>query len=175
MRLIASFTPTAGRPVDFEEVENYVEEVCSRNHVVKIFADPYQLFSTIQKMQKEGYPIEEFAQSLPNLTKMAGTVFDAFNDRTIVSYPSEELKQHALNVVAADSPRGFVIKKGMAMTAATEYGNAQFDAAGFLAMNASAPTRTFSTNQPFDEQPSEGSVVNAAWDSGYFGSRGRRF
>ena len=155
------FTPTAGRPVDFEEVENYVVEVCSRNHVVKILADPYQLFSTIQKMQKAGYPIEEFLQSLPNLTKMASTVFDAFNNRTIVTYPADDLKAHALDAIAADSPRGYTIKKeraagkidgfialGMSIGAATEYGSG-VDVAGFIEMNKGAPTRTVYADRPW--------------------------
>jgi phage terminase large subunit-like protein len=184
------FTPTAGRPVDFEDVENYVKEVCSRNYVVKILADPYQLFSTIQAMQKAGFPMEEFPQSLPNLTKMASTVFDAFNNRTVVTYPADDLKTHALNAIAADSPRGYVIKKeraagkidafialGMAMTAAAEHGNRQFDAREFIALNEFTPTRTVDRNRSWIDQgdsSSEGSVINQVWDSGGFSRRGGR-
>lgn len=149
------FTPTAGRPVDFEEVESFVKQVCAQNTVIKLYADPYQLFSTIQKMQKAGYAIEEFPQSLPNLTKMASTVFDAFNNRTFATYAADDLKAHALNAIAADSPRGYTIKKertagkidgfialGMAIQAATEHGRA-VDLTPFFEANRLAPERFF--------------------------------
>jgi phage terminase large subunit-like protein len=174
------FTPTAGKPVDFEEVENYVLETCRFNSVVKIYADPYQLFSTIQKLQKQAIAIEEFPQSLPNLTKMASAVFDAFSNRTIRTYPADDLKTHALNAIAADSPRGYTIKKeraagkidsfialGMAMMAAQEQGPA-VSIDGLVEMNADAPTRAINPNLPFEDQglPPEGSAIAAAWDSG---------
>ena len=79
------FKPGFLKPVDFEAVENYVRDVRSKNHVVKIYADPHQLFSTIQKLQKEGFPVEEYQQTIPNLTVMAGNLFDAFNNTLCAS------------------------------------------------------------------------------------------
>jgi phage terminase large subunit-like protein len=105
------FTPKPGRPVDFEEVEAYVREVCSKHKVIKINCDPYQLYSTIQKLKKENFPVEEFNQSLPNLTMMATTINDRITQRTLVTYPADDLKAHALNAIAAESPRGMTIKK----------------------------------------------------------------
>lgn len=161
------FTPSAGSPINFEMVEAYVMDVCQRLNVAKILADPYQLFSTIQKLQKLGVPIEEYPQSLPNLTKMAGVVLDGFTNRTISTYVCEELKVHALNAIAADSPRGFTIKKersagkidsfialGMAMVAASEAGQGStFD--DVIRANQGAPTRTFHSGGNWQDEAQE--------------------
>jgi hypothetical protein len=129
------FKPGFLKPVDFQLVEDYVREIVARNHVVKIYADPYQLFSTIQKLQKENYPVEEYQQTIPNLTMMAGNLFDAFNTGTLRTYPAKDLREHALNAIAVETPRGYTIKKekaagkidglvalGMALTCAVQQG-----------------------------------------------------
>jgi len=99
------------RPVDFQLVEDYVRDVRAKNHVVKIYADPHQLFSTIQKLQKEGFPIEEYQQTIPNLTVMASNLFDAFNNKTLRVYAAQDLREHALNAISVETPRGYTIKK----------------------------------------------------------------
>ena len=154
------FKPGFLKPVDFEAVENYVRDIQAKNHIVKIFADPHQLFSTIQKMQKEGFPVEEYAQTLPNLTMMASNLFDAFNNKTLRTYQAEDLKAHALNAIASESPRGYVIKKeksagkidalvalGMALTAATVQGPSS------CIQPWSAGNRTMRMDRDWTDQP----------------------
>jgi hypothetical protein len=129
------FKPSADQPIDFEAVEAYVRGVCANNAVLKIYADPHQLFSTIQKLQKENFAVEEYQQTLGNLTTMATALFDAIKNRTLKTYHAPELKEHALNALAVEGPRGYVIKKeraagkidgfislGMALTAAIQHG-----------------------------------------------------
>jgi hypothetical protein len=129
------FKPSFLKPVDFQLVEDYVRAIRGANHVIKIFADPHQLFSTIRKLQKEGFPVEEYAQTLPNLGMMASNLFDGFNYGTLRTYAADDLKQHALNAIAVEGPRGYVIKKeraagkidglialGMAVVAAVQHG-----------------------------------------------------
>lgn len=104
--------PTPREPLDLEAtVEAYLRELCQRFSVVEILADPYQLHRSITTLQSAGLPIKEFPQSTANTTLMGQILFDLLNGKNLVVYPSDELRQHALNAVAIESVRGFRLAK----------------------------------------------------------------
>jgi phage terminase large subunit-like protein len=181
------FKPSFLKPVDFQLVEDYVREIVAKNHVVRIFADPHQLFSTIQKLQKEGYPVVEFLQTIPNLTVMAGNLFDAFNTNTLRTYPAKDLKEHALNAIAVETPRGYTIKKersagkidglvalGMALTCAVQQGKSSNVLAWSGGMRV-ASMRDWvdqgGMNIPTDREPAPGTVTVHIGGIGRVGGR----
>jgi phage terminase large subunit-like protein len=174
------FKPRFLQGIDFEEVENYVKDVRGKNHVAKIYADPYQLFSVIQKFQKLGFPIEEYPQTLPNLGMMATNLWDQLNNNTLRVYPSEDLKQHALNAIASESPRGYVIKKeksagkidgfialAMAVTAAVQAGkgsNIPVYAGGYTVMSGDNPFGSGDSGLPAMDRFLDSARADAAFE-----------
>ena len=103
--------PTKNQPVNLEDVFNHVVELCTRHHVSKIFADPYQAMSLIQRLQAQGLPVEEFPQTVPNCTKMGEELFSLISNKNLIVYPSPEMREHVTNAVAIETPRGIRLAK----------------------------------------------------------------
>ena len=51
-------------------------------------------------LQASGIPIREFAQTQANCTLMGQTLFDLLTGLDLEVYPSDELRQQALSIVA---------------------------------------------------------------------------
>ena len=73
--------------------------------------DPYQLVSTAQRLQKAGLPMEEFAQSSPNLTAASQCLFDLIESQALVLYPDDAMRLAVSRAVAIETPRGWRIGK----------------------------------------------------------------
>ena len=76
MRLITHrlFQPSPDEPLDFElAIERTLLDLSRRFEVRKFWFDPYQMQTSAQRLQREGIKIEEFPQSVPNLTGAART------------------------------------------------------------------------------------------------------
>ena len=79
VRLIAHkvFTPTPGDPIDFEAtVEKTLRDWHARFQIRQILFDPYQMAAVSQRLARERLPIEEYPQTLPNLTAATSNLFD---------------------------------------------------------------------------------------------------
>jgi hypothetical protein len=103
--------PTREAPLDLREVEEWVLDVHRRCRVVRVLADPYQMARSITYLQGAGVPIEEYPQTTANLTRMATVVLELLRTRALVLYPSDELREQALNAVAVESAHGLRIAK----------------------------------------------------------------
>lgn len=104
--------PTPTEPLDLENtVEQDLRELNDQCDVVEYWADPYQFHRSITTLQAAGLPIREFPQNTGNTTLMGQTLFDLLNGKTLVLYPSDELRQQALSTVAIENPRGWRIAK----------------------------------------------------------------
>ena len=63
------FTPTPGDPIDFEAtVEATLLDWNKRFRLRKVYFDPYQMASVSQRLAKAHVKIEEYPQTVPNLT-----------------------------------------------------------------------------------------------------------
>jgi len=121
--------PTSQQPLDLEQtIEAYLCDLNNRYSVAKIIADPYQLHRSIMTLQNAGLPIEEYPQTVANTTKMGGTLFDLLNGKNLRLYPTVDLRQHVLNAVGVETPRGTRLAK--------EKAAAKIDACVALAMAA---------------------------------------
>ena len=90
VRLVAHrvFTPTAGDPIDFEAtVERTILEWRKRYVLRQVLFDPYQMQSVAQRLAKAHVPIEEYPQTIPNLTASTSALFDLIQSRTLVLLP----------------------------------------------------------------------------------------
>jgi phage terminase large subunit-like protein len=132
VRLIARkvFTPTPGDPIDFEQtVEQTILEWREHFLLRKTYFDPFQLVSVMQRLQRAGVRVEEYPQTVPNLTAATSNLFDLIQSRSIVHYPDapmrsrsagrscgwrlDKLKQsHKIDVVVALSLAAFAAVKG---------------------------------------------------------------
>ena len=86
MRLVAHkvFTPTPGDPIDFEAtIEKTLREWHARFRVRQVLFDPFQMAAVAQRLARERMPIEEYPQTVPNLTAATSNLFDLISARQI--------------------------------------------------------------------------------------------
>jgi hypothetical protein len=104
--------PNPTEPLDLEAtIEAYLRDLHRRYRVSAILCDPYQLHRSITTLRAAGLPIHEFPQTTANTTRMGQCLFDLLNGRNLRVYPAADLREHALNTVAVESPRGWRIAK----------------------------------------------------------------
>ena len=103
--------PSASMPLNLEAIEEALWDCHDGYAVQAIYVDPFQMHHSITTLQQAGLPIQEFPQTLPNLTRMGQTLLDLLRGRNLCLYPDEELRAQALSAVAQESPRGFRLAK----------------------------------------------------------------
>jgi phage terminase large subunit-like protein len=104
--------PSPEDPIDLEDdIERYLVELCAQYTVWRIFCDPWQLQSTIQRLSKQRIRIEPYHQTSGGLTKSGQGLFDLLNGRTLLLYRAPDMRQQALSTVAQESTRGWKISK----------------------------------------------------------------
>lgn len=91
------FRPSPGDPLDFENTIIATLNEWSRAYRVrKVLADPWQLESIIQGLQKDGLPIEAYNQTVPGLTEVASNLFQLIRSRTLQVYPDPDMRRSVL-------------------------------------------------------------------------------
>ena len=114
VRLVAHkvFVPAPGDPINFEvTVEKTLREWHRRFHLQKILFDPYQLASTMQRLAAEGLPVEEYPQTLGNLTATTSGLFDLIQARQLALYPDAGMRLAVSRAVVSEGSRGWKIAK----------------------------------------------------------------
>ncbi len=114
VRLVAHrvFQPSAAEPLDFEvAIENTVRDFAKRFHVMQVRFDPWQMQATAQRLAREGIKIEEFPQSVPNLTTASQNLYELIQGQNIVVYPDAGMRLAVSRAVAIETVRGWRIAK----------------------------------------------------------------
>lgn len=125
------YQPSPEQPLDFElTVESYLLDLQRKFMVRKVRFDPYQLAAVMQRLAKQGVPVEEFPQSSPNLTAASQNLFDLIQSQALVLYPDDAMRLAVSRAVAIETPRGWRIGK--------EKGSFKIDSVVALAMSAYA-------------------------------------
>jgi phage terminase large subunit-like protein len=107
-----TFQPSPDDPLDFEDtVEATLLEWRSRFHVVKVLFDPWQLQSVAQRLRRIGLPIEEFAQSVPNLTAASQNLYELIQGGNLAIYSDAAMRLAVSRAVAIETSRGWRISK----------------------------------------------------------------
>jgi phage terminase large subunit-like protein len=100
--------------------------------------DPFQMMATAQRLTRAGLPVEEFAQSSPNLTAASQNLYELIEGQNIVCYPDAQMRLAVSRAVAVETPRGWRISK--------EKASHKIDVVVALAMAAHAAVQ--SQNEP---------------------------
>ncbi|MBN2242799.1 MAG: hypothetical protein JW793_08915 [Acidobacteria bacterium] len=132
------FQPTKAEPLDFEScVEDTLLDLNKRFHVREIRFDPYQLIAVSQRLQRKGLRMQEFPQTVPNLTEASSNLYDLLKNKNLVVYPDAGLRKSVGQAVAIETTRGWRIAK--------EKASHKIDVVVALAQAALAATKAFHT------------------------------
>jgi phage terminase large subunit-like protein len=114
VRLVAhkTFTPTATDPIDFEgTVAQTILDWRQRFLLRKTYYDPFQMVAVAQRLQRAGCKMEEYPQTIPNLTATTSNLFDLIQSRSIMLYPDAGMRLAISRAVMHESSRGWRLDK----------------------------------------------------------------
>jgi phage terminase large subunit-like protein len=107
-----TFQPSPDQPLDFElTVEHTLLALHQRFNLRQALYDPYQMQASAQRLQREGVRIEEFPQSVPNLTEASQNLFELIKGKNLVIYPDQAMRVAISRAVAVETSRGWRIAK----------------------------------------------------------------
>jgi phage terminase large subunit-like protein len=66
---------------------------------------------SIQTLSASGLPIEEYNQTQQNLTEATEALYSVLTTRGIRLYNAPDLREHVLNAVSVETPRGIRLSK----------------------------------------------------------------
>ena len=129
------YQPAPDDPLDFEAtIEATVLDLRKRFRVRKVLFDPYQMVASAQRLARQGVKMEEFPQSVPNLTAASQNLFELLQGRTLQLYPNADIRLAMSRAIAIETARGWRIAK--------EKQNHKIDVVIALAMSALASVRS---------------------------------
>ena len=106
------FQPAPDAPLNFEQtIEATVRELAKRFSLRQCLFDPYQMQATSQRLIGAGIPMQEFAQSSPNLTAASQNLYDLILGGSLRCYPDASMRLALTRCIAIKSPRGWRIVK----------------------------------------------------------------
>ena len=105
------FTPSKDDPIDFAVVEAVILEWSKQYCLRKVWFDPHQFVSTAQRLAKAGIKIEEFLQTVPNLTEATSNLIDMVRERRLVLYPDAAMRLAVSRAIIVESARGLRLDK----------------------------------------------------------------
>ena len=105
------FTPSPDDPIDFAVVEAIVLEWAKQYRVRKVWFDPHQFVSTAQRLARAGINIDEYLQTLPNLTEATSNLLDMVRERRLVLYPDIGMRLAVSRAIIVESARGLRLDK----------------------------------------------------------------
>jgi hypothetical protein len=106
------FQPSPDQPLDFERtIEATILELRRKFRLRKVLFDPYQMAASAQRLRGRGVRIEEFPQSVPNLTESSQNLYELIMGRNIVFYPDDAIRLAISRAVAVEGARGWKISK----------------------------------------------------------------
>ena len=107
--------PSPGQPINLEaSVEFYLRRIYGdfpRTEIAKILVDPYQMARSVQTLQAAGLPVEEYNQTQNNLTEATEALYSVLTTKGIRLYNAPDLREHVLNAVSVETPRGIRLSK----------------------------------------------------------------
>ena len=128
------FHPSRDDPINFErDVEATILDFHRRFKVRAVRYDPYQMAASAQRLIKLGVKMEEFPQTVSNLTAASQNLYELIKSGGIAVYPDDEIRTSVSRAIALETTRGWRIAK--------EKSSSKIDAVVALAMAALAAVR----------------------------------
>jgi phage terminase large subunit-like protein len=104
--------PTQADPLDLEDtMESYLLDLHRGFHLLRVNFDPFQFHRSAMTLAKKGLPMQEYPQTVPNLTECGQNLYDLVQGGSIVFYPDKELRKEAVNALGKETTRGIRIVK----------------------------------------------------------------
>jgi hypothetical protein len=105
------FVPNEDSPIDFAVIEAIVLEWAKQYRLMKAMFDPFQFVGSAQRLAKAGVEVEEYPQSLGNLTAATNNLLDLVRERRLVLYLDAAMRLAVSRTVIVESARGLRIDK----------------------------------------------------------------
>jgi phage terminase large subunit-like protein len=106
------YQPSPDEPLDFEvTIEATLALLHERFRVQKVWYDPYQMHATAQRLQSRGVQMEEFPQTVSNLTEASQHLYELIKARNLHVYPDDAMRLAVSRAVALEGSRGWRIDK----------------------------------------------------------------
>jgi phage terminase large subunit-like protein len=106
------FTPSVVDPIDFEAtVEATLLDWRKRFVLRKVWFDPFQMVSVAQRLAKAHIQVEEYPQTVPNLTAATSNLFDLIQARQLMLYPDAAMRLAISRAIVHESSRGWRLDK----------------------------------------------------------------
>ena len=106
------WTPKKGKTLDLEQtIEAFLLELQRGYRIASVRYDPTQFVRSAATLEQAGLKMVEFPQTAGNLTEAGQTLWDLVRNRHLRLYADAELRRHALNAVAIETPRGWRLAK----------------------------------------------------------------
>ncbi len=106
------FQPSPDEPLDFEAtIEQTVVDLAQRFNVRRVLFDPFQMQSTAQRLARADIRIEEFPQTVGNLTLASQNLYDLIEGCNLSVYPDPAMRLAVSRCVAIEGSRGWRIAK----------------------------------------------------------------
>jgi phage terminase large subunit-like protein len=93
------------------EVEESIRQACRRWQVRQIVADPFRWARSLQILEAEGLPVEEFPQSPGRMTPATTRFYEAVVNEQMTHAGDTRLTRHVGNCVLKTDPRGSRLAK----------------------------------------------------------------
>jgi phage terminase large subunit-like protein len=74
-------------------VEKTILEWRDKFQLRKVYFDPFQMVSVAQRLAKQSVKIEEYPQTIPNLTAATSNLFDLIFSRQLILYPDAAMRR----------------------------------------------------------------------------------
>jgi hypothetical protein len=97
------------------------------------------MVASAQRLTREGVPMVEYPQTVPNLTDSSQNLFDLIRGRNLRVYPAEDIRRAVAQAIAIEGPRGWRIAKSQQ--------SHKIDVVVALAMASLAAVRSVSTSR----------------------------
>lgn len=106
------FQPTKDDPIDFEEqVEATIFDLHKRFRVKLVRYDPFQMAASAQRLAKAGVKMEEYPQSVPNITAASQNLYELIKAGSLHLYADDQIRLAFQRAVAVEGSRGWKIDK----------------------------------------------------------------
>ncbi len=104
--------PTSKDPMDLEEtMEAYLLDLYAGYSLRSVKYDPFQFHRSATTLAKKGLPMQEYPQTVPNLTEIGQNLYDLVEYGNLILYGCKDLRQEAASSIAKDTGRGLRIVK----------------------------------------------------------------
>jgi len=97
VRAVRRWDPSETGPIDYDEAEQFIRQVCKHYNVVQIAYDPYQMVDMAQRLQRDSVAWCEPFPQMQDRLKADRMLYDLVINRRLAHDGNEYLREHIAN------------------------------------------------------------------------------